>query len=293
MDPEFVSSSKDIMITIVKRRKWSHFLSRLINLTETDVRVIEKEHLQKKINGILFRYGVVCNVKADAYINSNDSILIDKAKARQIMQRHKIPIPPTVYDTKSALALLKNGHILIGRPRHHFGGNHFYVIKSKRKLLTVNSKCDYYSVLLPKDAEFRVFTLLGYVIGVAEKVKPEDDDIRWNHRHGAVFQNVRFSQWDRRLVLMALETAYFLGLDFTAVDIIKVSNRYYVLEANKAPALESDYRLSVFARCLDYINRFYDENHHLPRRERISHLPRWKEIIFPALLSNPINGWRR
>ena len=274
------------MITIVKRKKWSSFLSNLLNLMETDVRIIEKQDLPKRIDGILFRYGVACDSKADAYINSNQWILIDKATARKIMQRHKIPTPPTVYDIKSALALIKSGHTLIGRPKNHFGGNHFYVIKTKRKLMKVNGKCDYYSVLLPKDAEFRVFTFLGYVIGVAEKVKPENDDIRWNHRHGAIFQNVRFSQWDRRLVLMALETAYYLGLDFTAVDIIRVKNRYYVLEANKAPAMESDYRLSVFARCLDYINRFYNQNHTLPKRGRITHLPKWKEIIFPALLSN-------
>jgi len=274
------------MITIARRQKWSKHLSRLFDLMNTDVKIYEARDVPKKLDGILFRYGVYVSSNADAYINSNRAISIDKATARRILQQRRISIPITVYSLKEAKALLKLGKTLIGRPKNHFGGKHFYVIRTIRDLLRYNSKCDYYSVFIPKDKEYRVFVLLRYVIGVAEKERGEDM-IRWNHRHGAVFKNVRFSAWDRRLVLLALETADALGLDFTAIDIMKWNNRYYVLEANKAPAMDSDYRLKVFARCLDFINEYWDAYASLPMGEPIKRLPRWRDVIFPALTLHP------
>jgi len=109
---------------------------------------------------------------------------------------------------------------------------------------------DFFSLYIPKKAEFRVHVACGQAIAWVRK-KPGDGvdetQIAWNHEKGFIQTN-----WKNKLTRdimgnIAVSTCKAVGYDFGAVDMIMDdTGTYYVLEVNSAPALDVDERLSLW-----------------------------------------------
>lgn len=136
---------------------------------------------------------------------------------------------------------------LLGRSFHHTRGRDiFFVSRWDGWRGYYPGRSDYFTELIPKLREFRVWAYRRKCIGVYEKVLryPRKNGRRgrsreiWNWKNGYAFVYHRegFDE-ARELGVRAVDA---LGLDFGAADIILgIDGRFYVLEVNSAPGVQS------------------------------------------------------
>jgi hypothetical protein len=135
---------------------------------------------------------------------------------------------------------------LFGRRIHHTRGNDIVVVAcgrpDPRKRIS-----DYYTTIIPKTREYRVWAFRGIPIGTYEKVLtyPERLGLRgrskdvWNWRNGYGYEFVHPKEAAKPLKALGCSAIEALDLDFGAVDIILgTDKKFYVLEVNTAPGVE-------------------------------------------------------
>lgn len=137
---------------------------------------------------------------------------------------------------------------LMGRSLHHTRGNDILVYRFNPHLAGLNGRQhDYFTQLVPKAREFRIWAFRRKVIGCYEKVLEYTNKYGkrgrsrevWNYRNGYsyLFRNpADISQETKTLGTQAIDA---LNLDFGAVDIIQSgTGEVLVLEVNTAPGQE-------------------------------------------------------
>ena len=111
-------------------------------------------------------------------------------------------------------------------------------------------KGEYYiTECIDKVAEYRVHFLQGRVLSIEEKIGEGMDKVAWNF---ALHRYVRWSQWNKDVVVAAGIAMKLAELDYGGVDvIIDAKGRPYVLEVNSAPhaPLLDDEVLSYHQKC--------------------------------------------
>ena len=135
---------------------------------------------------------------------------------------------------------------LFGRKIHHTRGNDIVLVQCGRPN-PARRVSDFYTHVVPKRKEFRVWAFRGQPIGTYEKVLQyptkngrggRSRDV-WNWRNGYAYVFVHQREAARELKATGVAAIAALGLDFGAVDIIEGNDgRYYVLEVNTAPGVE-------------------------------------------------------
>lgn len=193
----------------------------------------------------------------------------------------------TTKDRNEALRALQSGKKLIIRPYSHFGGSNTLLVTDQSTLDAAIMRCGsgwYASEYIPKLKEFRVFVANGRAVYVVEKIVPDINAIAWNVAQGGRFENVRFDEWNLRVVKASIEAFNLTELDFGAVDVIvDGANNPYVLEINTAPALTSEYWFTCVAKVFDYI-----ANNGKSRIPLITERGGWRKFIHPAMSSDAI-----
>ena len=208
-------------------------------------------------NSVCFRWGCtnfVTQGKGSKIFNrakaiSNSS---NKAEARKILSLAGINVPET-WNTPKKFPC-------IGRPAHHFGGHHFYVLNSEEDITEeVLANCSYYSAIYPKTKEYRIHGGHGKIIAMQEKpINPMH--IKQNrHANHLPFINVKWNDVDLEIGKLGLNAIHALGLDFGAVDIMAFPMndnlpRQVVCEVNTAPTLRG-YLSLRYAKYFDKIRR--------------------------------------
>jgi RimK-like ATP-grasp domain len=138
---------------------------------------------------------------------------------------------------------------LLGRSLHHTRGRDIRVYPTQPRRLGLHPcwEHDYYTQLVPKEREFRVWCYRRRVIGIYEKVlqraprfsRRKRSSHIWNRRAGYDFLFRRPEEVDQELKQLATQTVDTLGLDFGAVDVLQdMVGNYLVLENNCAPGTE-------------------------------------------------------
>jgi glutathione synthase/RimK-type ligase-like ATP-grasp enzyme len=167
------------------------------------------------------------------------------------------------------------------RPSTHSQGRHLYFVENEREFNNAIIQCGpgwYAGEYIPKVAEYRVCFVQGRVAWVAKKTPADPEAIAWNVAQGGRFDNVRWGEWPLGVVETAAEAFNVSGLDFSGVDVmVGPDGISYVLEANSAPSMTSDYRKTCITKCFDWIVNNGKE--HLNQvRDR-----GWKGWIHPSL----------
>jgi hypothetical protein len=136
-----------------------------------------------------------------------------------------------------------NSGLVMGRNVHHTRGTDIVVLRAGEG----GPRRDFYTQLIPKRREFRVWAYRRTCIGVYEKVltypkklgrKGRSREV-WNWRNGYSYLFRRASEMPAELKLLGTRSVDALGLDFGAVDIIEGQDgQFYVLECNSAPGTE-------------------------------------------------------
>lgn len=203
---------------------------------------------------IIIRWGCCSEVPTGNVVNTGRAIGLssDKSTFRKMLQKTNL-CPKTWWDEQGVT------FPCVVRPQHHEQGEHLYYCENAVQLRRAWNRCGplgYISAYIPKVAEYRVFVVSGRAICVAMKTPDDPKAIAWNHADGALFRNVRFCEWPLKSVKASIEAMKLSGLDFGAVDVmVDRDGRPYILEINTAPALESEYRQTCFAKAFDYIVR--------------------------------------
>jgi hypothetical protein len=135
---------------------------------------------------------------------------------------------------------------LFGRKVHHTRGNDIVVVQCGRPN-PAKRVSDFYTTILHKTHEYRVWVFRGTPIGTYEKLLtyPERLGLRgrskdvWNWRNGYGYEFVHPKEAAKELKKLGCSAIEALDLDFGAVDIIEgTDKKFYVLEVNTAPGVE-------------------------------------------------------
>lgn len=136
---------------------------------------------------------------------------------------------------------------LMGRSLHHTRGSDIIVYRVHQPSRMYNVRHDYFTQLVPKAREYRVWAFRGTPIGTYEKVLsyPRKNGRHgrhvevWNWRNGYAYEFRHPDNVEALLKDVGTAAVEALGLDFGASDIILGTDRdYYVLEVNTAPGVE-------------------------------------------------------
>lgn len=132
---------------------------------------------------------------------------------------------------------------VLGRKFNHRGGRDIRLVRTRKGVVVVAEKRDFFTEYIENDREYRVQIYRNAHLGTYEKVllRPEEK-IRMvgrNHRNGYGFQLRVGAAIPLDAVLAAKKAVVALELDFGAVDVIRrVNGQFYVLEVNTAPGGE-------------------------------------------------------
>ncbi len=139
---------------------------------------------------------------------------------------------------------------LMGRSLHHTRGNDIQVYRINPGLVLGIPNWphrDFWTQVVPKQREFRIWTYRRKVIGCYEKLLAYPNKLGrrgrsrevWNYRNGYAFTFRRAGDINQACKELATSAVDGVGLDFGAVDILQAGNGgYFVLETNSAPGVE-------------------------------------------------------
>lgn len=134
---------------------------------------------------------------------------------------------------------------MFGRKFHHTQGRDIFVYQVK-PLLRGDRLSDYYTQVVPKLREFRVWSFRGKHLATYQKVLtyPNKNGRRgrnkevWNWGNGYAYNFVRPEEVPGALKDLGARAVEALDLDFGATDIIQSGRLFYVLEVNTAPGTQ-------------------------------------------------------
>ena len=227
----------------------------------------------------------------DHTINLSEHIHLvnNKPECRKTLIENGIKCPQTFYDKTSAKEWIINqvpDKNLVGRPSRHAQGKKIIVSNCVNDI-DLDRTSQYWSELIDKDQEFRVFTFFGKITMVAEKVPTEIGRrrIAWNHfGGGATFENVTWGNWPIEACKEALKASNVIGIDFAGVDVMMKDGVPYILEINSAHSLTSEYRQKTFSKALKWLINELETNNAKPAHfEYPTHIRTYKSMILPYL----------
>lgn len=241
---------------------------------------------------ILFRWGCTsstANIGVTLTVNTAESIswCSDKKNGRLEMQEAGVPVPETWAADRFQHEAQTTGDMrFVLRPAQHAQGRNLVAGTRNEMvsaLLAGGIWIDgYVSRLIDKVAEFRVFVCQNRAVWVAKKTPADPTAVAWNVAQGGRFDNVRWADWNTKVLQAALAAAKVSGTDFCGVDVmVDAEGNPYVLEVNSAPSQTSPYRQSCVAKAFDYIIQNNSKTHFedVEWNERRT----WKSYIHPAV----------
>lgn len=136
---------------------------------------------------------------------------------------------------------------VLGRNLQHSKGSDIVVYQVHPGVVPTRIPHDFFTQLIPKSAEYRVWSYRRIPIGVYEKVLTYPNKLGrrgrsreiWNRRNGYGFFFRKSEDLDAELRTLGASAVDGVGLDFGAADVIRGRDgKYYVLEVNSAPGVE-------------------------------------------------------
>lgn len=147
---------------------------------------------------------------------------------------------------------------ILGRPSKHRKGKEYHIYENEEQYRAseddVENGVGYYSQLLPKTAEYRIFVFESYVWTVAQKnpAKGVGEYDPWNYALGnASFKLLRYNDWPRAACTLARIASHRLGLLWGGVDVILVDKTPYIVEINNAPGIDGRLKRAYIGTLVD------------------------------------------
>lgn len=235
---------------------------------------------------IIIRWGCTARtIGSGIRINDSDSIhrINNKLSFRNLLQNERVSVPTTYFSKGDAILSILEGNKLIGRPSTHSQGKWATLCETEDDVRG-DSTSDYWSIVIPKDKEYRVYCFFGRVIAVAEKIPTDPTALLWNRaQSGSTFHNVRWSSWPINSIKEALKVHRLSGCDFEGVDVMEWSGRPYILESNSAPSMSTEYRKQCFAKGFKWLHDYIEEHGVKPQHLTVEDGSNYRNYIHPVI----------
>lgn len=274
-------------LVILRRRKLGmSSVKGICEFSKTGIRWLRNDHkkrLPPQEDELCVRWGCTGNVASKYVVNTALAIhqVNEKGVFRMVCAEAGLA-PETWLDFHDVPREILENQGVIVRPASHSRGRKVLFADNEVDLMKAVVQCgvDYYiSRYIDKIAEYRVALVSGRVVWVAKKTPANPDDIAWNVAQGGRFDNVRWDDWNLRVVRVATNAFELSELDFGGVDVmVDKDGKAYVIEINSAPSLTSPYRQECFAKAFDYI-----AEHGKQRIPRIEAKDGYRKFIHPAV----------
>jgi glutathione synthase/RimK-type ligase-like ATP-grasp enzyme len=250
-----------------------------------DVRLLKKEDSPRINAEILFRWGASYPIESLFEINTPQMIETtdNKKRTRRILKDNHIPIPKT-YFNKNEIHNSNHLHYpIIGRTKYHSQGKGV-IISNNIRDINADEHSAYWSEVIDKDREFRIYVFFGKIIGAEEKIPNDYNCIIWNFSIGnAIFRIIKQENYPITVCTLAIQAAEVIGIDFAAVDIISKGDQNYVLELNTSPSCTGA-RCRAIAKGIEWAKNKIETNHTIPRHLELPNIIRsYRELIHPCL----------
>lgn len=250
-----------------------------------DGQLLQRKNADRINTEILFRFGTMQPATSLFEINTPQLIktVDNKPLTRRILYDNHIAIPKTYFNK---VEIHRNNRIhypLIGRPQYHNGGKKI-IISNNMRDINADRQSAYWSEIIDKDKEFRVYVFFGKVIGVEEKIPYDRNCIAWNFATGnSRFESLHWNDYPIAVCILAIHAAEVIGIDFTAVDVISKGDQNYILELNTSPSC-SGARCRCIARGLTWVKKKIETNHTIPKHLILPNIIRsYRELIHPCM----------
>ena len=190
---------------------------------------IRNSRFRPRPTDIILNWGNVNPVHNAIYLNPISSVVIaaNKLKTFQALQEASIPVPTFTTSLPTA------GKWVARTTLTGHSGQGIVVAEAEDL-----PQAPLYVEYIKKDAEFRIIVVNGKVVDAKQKRKKLDWEAEripyvWNIDNGYVYAREGI-EMTPELEQLAINTAQALDLAYTALDIIRKDDQYYVLEANTA-----------------------------------------------------------
>lgn len=231
-----------------------------------------KIHLADFKNKIIIRWGNTIEIDTEGSIVYNTASAIkkatDKKLSREILAQAGVSVPRAVSPDSDNI-----NYPVIARPRRHAKGKNFVILRTFADLIRhhgINQENWYYSEFVDKVKEYRVHVAHNRVLNMLEKPNPGDGQIAWNRAlNGEAFNNVRWSDYDGKVVHECIKAVEALKLNFAGVDVVvDAEGNPYILELNTSPTLaSSEYSMSRYAKYFDWLSKSQEKRPHWELKE--------------------------
>lgn len=191
----------------------------------------------------------------------NAAYPVNKLSEMRILNQKGVKTVPFFEDYDSAIKEAwklkeKTGlpQSVFGRKKTHTQGRDIIIVSleketlEKQLLVRPPRRRDFWTIEIPKSAEYRAHPMLGKVVKVARKLLRSEfsKEEKVRNLDSCTF-SYRRNPNSEQLNKLALEAAEAYGVDFAAVDLLKgTDGKYYVLEVNLRPRL-SDLMMNYYA----------------------------------------------
>jgi glutathione synthase/RimK-type ligase-like ATP-grasp enzyme len=235
---------------------------------------------------LVIRWGCTGKVPIRNVLNMARAIhtVANKSGFRKLLKEEAPDTIPTTHFWDDELGGYE--YPLVVRPRTHSQGRQLWLATTPQELAEATVRAGegwYASSYIPKVAEYRVCFVQGRVAWVANKTPDDPSAVAWNVAQGGRFDNVRWGAWPLNVIETAYRAYELSGLDFSGVDVmVGPDGRSYVLEANSAPSMTSDYRKTCITKCFDHIVTNGKE-HYSVREDR-----GWQGWVHPAVSGDAV-----
>jgi len=275
------------MTTIIRRRKLGmSSVKGICAVSTTGIGWVRNDWLPLPDDDLYIRWGCTSNLprgKKQKVLNTAKAIhlVADKLEFRRVLNEEGL-CPKTWFNLHDCTKGDVDKGVIV-RTRTHHQGRGLWRVDNCNDILALCGKLGegnyYINEFIPKVAEYRVFVVSGRAVCVAQKTPGNPDDVAWNVAKGGRFDNVRWGEWPRCVVKIAIEAFNLSGLDFGGVDVmVDEECKCYVLEINSAPSLTSPYRQQCMAKAFDWIVEHGKE--HIPL---VAERGDYKKFIHPAI----------
>lgn len=234
-------------------RRAGHSLE-TIKLISAMMKEGHKHSFRPPRTGMVIRWGSRVECLGSVIANKSSAIKAasNKGRARGAFEAAKVAIPKTA-TTKEGLETLTEP--LVHRPNNHFGGLQF-TLCTKKSAVALLKNGGYVSELIKKSAEYRVHVAHSKIMAIQKKPIAEGEERANLAITNAPWSVLKRDAWKPKMCRMAVMAVSCLGLDFGAVDVIMdESGKYYVLEVNTSPRINSPIVSKKYARYFDFLFR--------------------------------------
>lgn len=251
-----------------------------------DARLIEREGMNKSKADILFRFGGVRTHRSSFEINTPTMIrtMNNKPLTRRLLQEGHVRIPLT-YFSKAEVERSRHARFpLIGRGQYHLQGKGVVICNNLRDV-NRDMKSRYWSEIIDKDREYRVYVFFGKVVGMEEKVPKDRNKVVWNYHAGnSVFESIKWKNYPLSVCKLAVQAAECIGVDFSAVDLISKDDDHYVLELNASPSCSKS-KCRRIAQALCWAKEKIEKDGKKPKHLTLPNtIKSYKDIMHPVCM---------